>query len=384
MKLLIAADIFPPQTGGPATYSVGLANAFTEQGIDVRIVSLTLDSTTTMVRCPISVVKNKHKIIRYFEYFWLLLREGRKVDGIYAMGPVNAGLPALVAAKVLRKKFVVKVVGDYAWEQGTQRFGVVDLMDDFQGKKFSGVVGWLQGIEHLTVRMADQVIVPSKYLQKIVVGWGALHDKVTVIYNAISLSKVQQAVPVSNKPTEEQWVVTVGRLVPWKGVKELIEIMTELHKNFPHAQLKVLGDGPDRSRLEKTITECQAQTFVELLGNVSHETVLSYMKSSDVLVLNSGYEGLSHVLVEALNLDCRILASAIGGNGEVVIPHETGDLFPYNEKTEIQKKIRLALGGTMPLPFSGSLDRGIFFKKFEFTTMIQETKQLLATLCAHS
>ncbi len=381
MRILIAADIFPPVSGGPATYSVGLANEFTKSGTEVTIVSLTPGSDASKVTCPVFAVrKDTNKIFRYFEYAWLLFREARKVDLIYAMGPVNAGLPALLAAKILRKKVVVKVVGDYAWEQGSQRFGVTDLMDDFQVKKYGGAVGLLRKIESFVTTRVNRVIVPSEYLKKIVTGWGVKSDRVSVIFNAIPLPEIAAVQTVQTKNQAEQWIVYIGRLVPWKGAKEVIEIMPELTKEFPNARFKIVGDGPDRSNVEKTISTQGMERYVELVGNVPHAQALSYLKSADVFVLNSGYEGLSHVLVEALNFNCKVLASNICGNPEVIIPAETGELFTYNNKAEIKEKLRAALSGAMRPPFSNTIDRETFFKKFEFNRMVAETKKLLETI----
>src|SRR3989338_5986709 len=128
MKILIVADIFPPQSGGPATYSVMLANELVKT-YEVTIVSLKPQSDKTSVHCRLFVVPEKSKILKYWHYFWLLFKQAKDADVVYAMGPVNAGLPAMLAAKLRRKRLVTKVVGDYAWEQGVQRFGVKDNID---------------------------------------------------------------------------------------------------------------------------------------------------------------------------------------------------------------------------------------------------------------
>ena len=65
---------------------------------------------------------------------------GRNADIIFAQDPVSVGFPAACAAKILRKKFLLKIVGDYAWEQGMQRFGISDLIDEFQRKKYGFAV----------------------------------------------------------------------------------------------------------------------------------------------------------------------------------------------------------------------------------------------------
>lgn len=101
MRLLIAADIFPPESGGPATYAVTLANELWKQGVAVKIVSLNPNSYQSKVQCAVYKVKSHHKFLRYFEYLFLLLKQVTTSDVVYAMGPVNAGLPALVAARLM-------------------------------------------------------------------------------------------------------------------------------------------------------------------------------------------------------------------------------------------------------------------------------------------
>ena len=146
-------------------------------------------------------------------------------------------------------------------------------------------------------------------------GWGASIEKVAVVYNSLPREKV---VPASKK-SGEQWLVTAARLVPWKGMAVLINIMSELKSRYPHLKLKIIGDGPERVRLERLIMEKCLTGEVEIWGNLSHEKTLSYISSADLFVLNSGYEGLSHVLLEALSLGRPVLASRAGGNPEIIM-----------------------------------------------------------------
>lgn len=184
MKLLLAADIFPPESGGPATYVVNLANSFLKE--EVCIVSLNPSSDESLVNCPLYRVTSPSKLRRYVEYFWLLWKQSKNVEVVYAMGPVNAGLPAFLVSFFRRKKFFVKVVGDYAWEQGTQRFGVKENIDDFQTKRYGFRVEMLRAVERFVTRHAHGVIVPSFYLKKIVSGWGVQEKKIHTVYNSVN------------------------------------------------------------------------------------------------------------------------------------------------------------------------------------------------------
>ena len=372
MKILIAADIFPPQAGGPATYAVTLANELVKQGVEVSIVSLNSHSDKKVLdnRVALFSVKSNFKPLRYWQYYRLLLARGRSADVIYAMGPVNAGWPAWRAARKLRKKFVVKVVGDYAWEQGQVLGLIKDSVDDFQKKSYGGKAGWLKKIEANVASVADCVIVPSKYLAGIVKGWGAPEDKVEVVYNAIEVSPT---VKPMEKPEGERWVVSVARLVPWKGLEAAMRAVKELLKTFPDLKFKIVGDGPDRKRLEQIQNELGLMSVVSFFGNVPRAEALSYIAAADVVILNSGYEGLSHMLLEARFLGRTAIASRVGGNPEAL---SDKFLFPWDDVSVIGECIKNALAHPAE-PVSPE-----FAARFSFETMIVETKKILEKGCA--
>ncbi len=377
MKLLIAADIFPPESGGPATYAVTLANELVKQMIGVTIVSLNPDGER--ISRNTYHVTHRNKILRYAQYFFLLFKHAKHSDIVYAMGTVNAGLPAWLAARLRGKKFVVKVVGDYAWEQGQVRFGVTDSIDEFQKQfsKYPFFVQLLKKIESFVVRHTNQVIVPSKYLANIVKGWGTKEEKVKVIYNAVEFKEVVPA----TKPASEKWIISVARLVPWKGMATLIEIMPAISKEFPKARLKIIGDGPEMLKLVSLIAVLNLGDIVELLGQLPHEKTLSYIKSADIFLLNSAYEGLSHVILEALSYLKPILASDVGGNRESVIPQHTGDRFAFDDKGEIKKMILVYLQGQ---PYVSYKEKPPIVIQSRLSNMIENTKSALAELINQS
>ena len=155
MKILIATGIYPPDIGGPATYSKLLYAELLKRGYDVKILSF-------------GEVRRLPKTIRHIVYFFKTLNRARKCDIIFAQDPVSIGLPAMTASKILRKKFLIRVAGDYAWEQSVQRFGCRDNIDDFQLKKYGFMVELFKMIQKFVVSRADKVIAPSHYFNKLV------------------------------------------------------------------------------------------------------------------------------------------------------------------------------------------------------------------------
>ena len=119
----------------------------------------------------------------------------------------------------------------------------------------------LRFLERVVVKKADVIITPSEYLKKLVIGWGVPEDKIKVIYNAYTEqnNKFQAFVPssgrgVSNFKFQGDVIISVGRLVPWKGFGALIEIMPELFKENPNFKLLIVGEGPQKENLKSQIS----------------------------------------------------------------------------------------------------------------------------------
>lgn len=316
-RLLIATPLYPPDAGGPATYAHIVEHELPKHGIEVVVVSF-------------SSVRHLPKVVRHIVYFWNILREAKKVDTILALDPVSVGLPACIAAKILRTKFVVKVVGDYAWEQGRQRFGITASLDDFVlQKNIPFPVLLLRSIQYRVTTCATRVLVPSKYLKAILITWGLSEERIHVVYNAVSVEDIAR--PLDELvPVTHPLIVTVGRLVPWKHIDRIIDAVAQNESRGASATLAVVGDGPLRSAL---FAHSQKINSIDckFLGQKNHAETLAAIAAADIFVLNSSYEGLSHVLIEALMLGKVIVATQAGGNPELITDGVSGLLVPVGD-----------------------------------------------------
>jgi glycosyltransferase involved in cell wall biosynthesis len=326
--VLVATGLFPPQIGGPATYSKLLLDKLPERGVEIRV-----ESFGWVIHYP--------KVVRHVIYFFKLLARGIGCDVVYAQDPASVGLPALIAARILRKKFYLKIVGDYAWEQGSQRSGVVDLLDQFSTEydRYPLLVRVLKRVQFFVADHADKIIVPSNYLKKIVSNWGVTPSKIQVIYNAFhapDFEGTKEAMRQKHK-INYPMIISAGRLVPWKGFDTLIALMAEVRNHIPDAQLFIVGDGPDKDYLKTCVKKAHAESFVTLTGKMKQNDLFEYIKASDLFVLNTSYEGLSHQLLEVLYLKTPIAASDAGGNIEVIDHEQNGALFTYNDTVAIEK-----------------------------------------------
>lgn len=366
MRVLIATGLFPPEAGGPATYSKTLLDELPTRGFEVSVL-------------PYREARRFPKIIRHAAYFFLLLsRTVRfKPDVVYAQDPLSVGLPAALVAMVLRKKFVLKVVGDYAWEQATQRFGYAGTLELFQSAQLSFLPHLMRSLERWVAKRALKVVVPSKYLGRIVSQWGVAKKNIEVVYNGIEAETVglKQVIRGLLK-FKGKLVMSTGRLVPWKGFATLIRVHALLATKLPDLKLLIVGSGPDEKKLEGLTKELGVEDSVIFTGSVDRAVALRYMRAADVFVLNTHYEGFSHVLLEASTVGVPIVTTRVGGNPELIEDNVNGYLVkPDDEATLAHRIEKLLESPDTRLRIAGNAKKRV--EKFSIATMVDQTAAVL-------
>ena len=326
MRLLIATPLYPPEAGGPASYSYALEQGLPSRGIEVVLV-------------PFSKVRHLPKGVKHIAYAYHLVRAGFGCDAVLALDPVSVGLPAWVASVFLRKPFFVKIVGDYAWEQGRQRHRMWMPLDEFvQTTDIPFPTYLLRKTQMFVAKRAKQIIVPSEYLKSILGTWGLSTERIRVIHNAVPVRAPGRQDPRITETTVPR-IITAGRLVPWKGINGLITAMVEVRKTIPSAVLIVVGDGPEKDTLKKYASARLPEEAVLFTGVQEPDVALASYAAADVFVLNSTYEGLSHILIEAMELARPIVATRAGGNTELIEDGETGLLVSVGDSEKLAELI---------------------------------------------
>ena len=235
MKILIATPLYPPDDGGPATYARMLETALPKEGVEVVLLSF-------------SIFRKYPKFVSHLLYTLALWKLTKGVDLIYTLDLVSAGFPALIVSKLSGKPLVLKIVGDYAWEQGTQRAGVKENLDEFVKRKdYPFLVRIFRILQTAVARHAVRIITPSHYLKGIVSAWGIDPAKIVVVYNSF-----KSTLPTDEKSTlrkefnmPRHTIISAGRFVPWKGFKVLMDVVAEVRKDIPDVVLEIAGSGDD-------------------------------------------------------------------------------------------------------------------------------------------
>jgi glycosyltransferase involved in cell wall biosynthesis len=331
VRLCIASGTFHPEVGGPPTYLYALASELVSRGHRLHVVTYGDRDPPGSYSYPVHRVPRRGPEPQRIAGFTLAaLRAARRAELLYVN---DYGLPPTLANMVLRKPVVLKVVGDFAWEYATRHrlIPTGTTIDQFQRQRFGWRVERVRHLQSWYAGRANLVITPSQYLAHLVTGWGVDRKGVRIIYTA----PVPAPPPPPRNATRAELglhesdflFITIARLAPWKGIDVLIQALAMARERTPELRLLVVGEGETRSRLEELARPLgDAVTFT---GQVSHERALALLAAADALALVSSYEGLSHVLLEAMEARRPIIASAVGGNRELIRDGENGLLVPY-------------------------------------------------------
>jgi glycosyltransferase involved in cell wall biosynthesis len=334
MKVTIATGLYPPEIGGPATYAKMLEEELPAHGFEITTV-------------PFGWVRRYPKVIRHVVYGWKLWRATADAEVLYALDPASVGLPALAVARLRRLPFLVRLGGDYAWEQGRVRFGVTDTLDEHHehSEDWPFMVKQLARAQTYVVSRAKKVVVPSEYLKSVVQKWGISEEQIQVIYSALypievteSRQKLREKLDIKHST-----IVSIGRLVPWKGFEALIDVVEKLRDTYPQLTLIIIGDGPDKEKLETKVSQLQLSKHVWFTGSLTKDALGATVKASDVFVLNTAYEGLSHQLIEVMDIGTPIVTTRAGGNPELITDGVEGFLVEFNNQVELQEAIQRVL-----------------------------------------
>lgn len=334
MRILMVTGIFPPDRGGPASYVPKMAAALVQRGHQVEVICLSdlLDHDDSAH--PFRV----HRLAR--RQFWpkrvcvtalQIWRVARRSHLVYVNG---LGAESALGAALAGRPTIHKIVGDYAWERAVGRGWFHGTIDEYQASSKSVLLRILDVVRTTPLRLAAGVIVPSRYLKRIVTGWKIPADNVRVVPNAILTSGVadaEAALPAWSGKT----LITVCRLVPWKGVAALVRLLPEL----PNTRLVVAGDGHLRAELEALARSVGVSDRALFLGDVPHRLIAGYLAQVDAFVLNSTYEGLPHVVLEAIAAGIPVIATNAGGTGEVVEHDVTGLLVPVGDDAALRAAV---------------------------------------------
>ncbi len=198
---------------------------------------------------------------------------------------------------------------------------------------------WHLALDRATSRLSVGSVCVSRGVEEFSHAIGRLDpDRLTVIPNGIDPRPYDQAKALSREslgiPETAHLAIQIGRLDTQKGLVDLLEAARVVIETYPEWHLALAGQGPLRDWLAARLSsEPILRDHVHWLGQ--RDDVASLLKTADVAVLASRWEGMPNVVLEAMAASRAVVATAVEGSRELVLPGRTGWLVPPRDPARL-------------------------------------------------
>jgi len=197
------------------------------------------------------------------------------------------------------------------------------------------------------IRHSDIITVNSSYMKRQLESFAPESTKkIRVIPMGIDPKKYSQGTfsDVKKEYQTNHIILSVGRLIDWKGTIYLVDAIPEIIRYFPDTLLIITGSGPEKETLIRQVHKLELDQHVKFLGVVDTKVLLSLYHSADVFVLPSinkdgKTEALGVVLLEAMASGCPVIGSNVGGIPDIITDGENGFLVPEHDPGALAGKI---------------------------------------------
>ena len=303
MKLILATGIYPPDIGGPATYSRAFAQELQKLGHEVVVITYSenckLQIADQIDPWPVvKISKSGGPLLRWWRYSRALKKHGADANIVYAFSSVSCGVP-LRMASLKKPKKILRLGGDFLWERYTDRGGISGLREWYsQAAKWLLVAGcWL--LKHF-----DHIVFSSAFQRDIYID----HYKELPAYSVLE-NAVPSGIPVLHEKHTPLRLLFLGRLVGFKNLRALIEALKDLSR----MTLTIAGSGPLLSKLQACATANGVADRVAFIGNRDGSEKQKLFYDHDLLVLPSLTEISPNVALEARAVGMPVLLTRLNG-----------------------------------------------------------------------
>lgn len=340
MNVLIINYEYPPFGGGGGVFGKLLAEQLCKNN-NVSVItskfnnqkSYEIDNNVEIFRVPVFMRsdKNAATIVSMLSFFpaclligYKLQRE-RKFDIVHSMFAIPSAPAGLILAKKFKIPHLLSILGG-------------DIFDP--SKKLSP---HKTPFLHYTVRKmmedSDKVVALSSDIMEKSIHYYKISKKIDIIHLGIEK-------PVYNTKKRQDYgfklndilLVTVGRLIPRKSVQDLINVVKAI--NCPNLKLVIIGDGPEKPRLESLSKKLNVSDKIFFFGNVTDDEKFQLLNVSDIYVSSSQHEGFGIVFLEAMASGLPVVCYNNGGQKDFLVNNKTGFLIRTGSIKELTLRIR--------------------------------------------
>lgn len=368
---LVAHIVYSFHTGGLENGLVNLINHLPRSAFRHVIVSLTSCSPDLCARLEgrdvdfLELHKPQgHGFRLYPKLFHLFRRLKPAIVHTRNLAALEAVVPAFAA------RVPIRIHGEHGW----------DVSDpDGRSLKYRLVRRLYRPFVHRYVALSGQL---ERYLVEAV---GVPTQRIARICNGVDVQRFHPTTsaraPLAGSPFNDpryRIIGTVGRLQAIKDQTNLLRGLAELLTRHPgqtrDLRLILVGDGPMRAAIEAEVAARGLADKVWLAGE--RADVAEVMRGFDVFVLPSRAEGISNTILEAMASGLPVVATDVGGNGELVDPERTGMLVPSSDPQALAEALIAFTTAPERMAKAGRAGRQRAVEQFSIGKMVEQYQQL--------
>lgn len=336
MKLSIIATHYLPHIGGLELATYHLANELVKINNEVHIITPYPDtansktSNITVHRHPINSYPDEPMVrsfidgLRFFRKTVKTIKEVQP-DIIHAQNITNS-IPAYIAWKKYHIPYVICIHGN------------LELMGPFLPKILKRF--WAK-LPH--IKSAAKIIVLTQEMR--LRTEHELGRAAEVIPNGVNLNLFYPSSEKKNN-TQNQSIITVSRIDDKKGLEYAIQSMSQIRTKYPHAKLKIVGDGEYRKYLEELTMNSGLSESIEFLGLIPNTEIPTHLRNADLFLLPSLFEGLPLTLLEAMACGLPVISTPVSIAPEIIKNWNNGIIVPFKSPDAIADAVITLLSNT--------------------------------------
>jgi glycosyltransferase involved in cell wall biosynthesis len=346
MKICIFSGIFYPEIGGPATYAVNLVKGLKEKGHEVKVITYSQGKDKDFPTQVTRISKSSLKIISYINAFFQLLKLSKDSDIVYSFAVTTLAIPQFLASKLLRKKLIIRLGGDFLWERAVEAGRTNKSLKTYyyqEAKTLSEKL--VLFILKTVLRGADMIIFSTEFQREIYLKYYNLNKiKTTVIENPfLEHGYYGQEMVVANQ------ILYAGRLLKLKNLDNLIKIISDIDSSV---SLKIIGQGPEKKNLELRIKNLGLEDRAFIENPISHKELMKEIQKSYLCILPSLTEISPNFILECIKLKKPVLVTKETGIFETFKKHLI--FIDPQDNTDIREKLLFLL---KPENYNNYLDK---------------------------
>lgn len=284
---------------------------------------------------------------------FLFSKSNYKNSIIFSM---QSHIPAIIISKLIKKKIIIR--------NSEEPIGATIYADN----KILAVLILI--LKFMFYNFADKIIAISKKSEKSLKKIVLLNKKIVLILNPY-IDKILKIKKNKIKNKNKKFIIlTVGRFTHQKNLFPIINVFINLSKKYNQIELNIIGDGNQKISLIKKTKKYKNIRILNWKKNIKN-----YFLKSDLFILNSFYEGLPNVLIDAVNYEIPCISSDVSGARDILINGKGGYLIPINDPYNLEKKIEYVMNNYSEAQKKAKYARGkienfgkknllIFYKEF--------------------